>query len=218
MVRNGSIENTVIGHFGQRDDVIYMQNPVVWDESRGKLLRICYNEQSTESRDHMLTPEQIIKMLNLKPLQQEGGFFSEIYRSDELIPKAHSGSYPRSFATSIYYMITPGHVSTMHRLTRTDEIFHFYMGDPVEMLQIRPNGASEIILIGTDLEAGQRPQIIAPRGVWQGARLMPGGRYALLGTSVPLWSDFSDYETGKRKNLISLCPAEKDRIVALTKE
>lgn len=168
----------------------------------------------------MMTPEKIIKMLNLKPLEQEGGFFSEIYRSDELIPKTvdvREGGYPRSFATSIYYMIAPDHVSTMHRLTLSDEIFHFYLGDPVEMLQVRTNGAAEVVLIGSDLEKGQRPQIIAPKGVWQGARLVPGGRFALLGTSVPLWSDFSDYETGKRDELIRLCPSERDRIVALTK-
>jgi len=166
-----------------------------------------------------MTPEKIITMLNLKPLEQEGGFFSEIYRSDELIPKnvnVREGSYPHSFATSIYYLITPDRVSTMHRLTLSDEIFHFYLGDPVEMLQVTANGTAEVVHIGTDLEKGQRPQIIAPKGVWQGARLAPGGRFALLGTSVPLWSDFSDYETGKRDDLIRLCPKEKDRIIALT--
>jgi hypothetical protein len=165
----------------------------------------------------MLTPEIIIQMLNLKPLQQEGGFFSEIYRSEELIPKAHQGRYPRLFATSIYYLITPDHASTMHRLTLSDEIFHFYAGDPVEMLRIAPDGAGEVITIGTDLEKGERPQIIVSKGIWQGTRLLHGGRYALLGTSVPLWSDFFDYETGGRDELITLCPAEKERIVALTK-
>src|SRR5581483_11176343 len=102
---------------------------------------------------------------------------------------------PPAAATAIYYLLTPDTVSAMHRLA-TDEIFHFYLGDPVEMLQLRPDGSHRVAILGPDLDAGQRPQIVVPRGVWQGARLVPGGRFALLGTTVAPGFDYADYETG----------------------
>lgn len=101
----------------------------------------------------------------------------------------------------------------MHRLA-SDEIFHFYLGDPVEMLQLWPDGSHQVVLIGPDLEAGQRPQVIVPRDVWQGARLRPGGRYALLGTTV---APDADYETASSAALLTTHPTAKDLIVALTR-
>jgi predicted cupin superfamily sugar epimerase len=79
--------------------------------------------------------------------------------------------------------LTPDTFSALHRLA-SDEVFHFYLGDPVEMLQVWPDGSHRVVLIGTDLAAGERPQVVVPRGIWQGARLRPGGRFALLGTTV----------------------------------
>lgn len=103
----------------------------------------------------------------------------------------------------------------MHRLA-TDEIFHFYLGDPVEMLQLRPDGSHRVAILGPDLDAGQRPQIVVPRDVWQGARLVPGGRFALLGTTVAPGFDYADYETGEREALLAAHPDARDLIVALT--
>ena len=76
----------------------------------------------------------------------------------------------RAAGTAIYYLLTPDTFSAMPRLA-SDEIFHFYLGDPVEMLHLHLS--HRIILIGPNLEAGQRPQVIVPRDVWQGARLSP---------------------------------------------
>jgi predicted cupin superfamily sugar epimerase len=71
----------------------------------------------------------------------------------------------------------------MHRL-KSDEIFHFYLGNPVEMLQLYPDGTGITITIGADIGAGMQPQVLVPTGTWQGARLKPGGKFALLGTTV----------------------------------
>ncbi len=105
----------------------------------------------------------------------------------------------------------------MHRLP-TDELFHFYLGDPVEHLHLFPNGTGRVVRIGPDLLAGERPQVLAPRGVWQGARLAPGGShgYALLGTTVAPGFDFADYEGGRREELIASYPAFRELIEALT--
>jgi predicted cupin superfamily sugar epimerase len=122
----------------------------------------------------MLTADQIKTLFNLKPHPEEGGFFVETYRSTEtlsreLLPNRYKGD--RSFSTAIYYLLTPGTFSTIHRL-RSDEVFHFYLGDPVEMLQLWPDGSGRILILGSDILNGMEPQVIVPRGVWQGARLL----------------------------------------------
>ncbi len=104
----------------------------------------------------MITAEQLQRQLNLKPHPEEGGYFVETYRSDEHIPQnALPNRYEgdRSFATAIYYLLTSDTLSAMHRLP-TDEIFHFYMGDPVEMLQLMPDGSGRVITLGNDILKG----------------------------------------------------------------
>ena len=168
----------------------------------------------------MLTAKQIISLLNLKPHPEEGGYFAETYRSDESIPKeALPDRYEkdRSFATVIYYLLTPDTFSAMHRLL-TDEVFHFYLGDPVEMLQLWPDGTGRTVTLGSEIADGMRPQVIVPKGVWMGARLRVAGRYALMGTTVSPGFEFVDYETGRRKVLVDAYPQYKDQINALTKE
>jgi hypothetical protein len=104
----------------------------------------------------------------------------------------------------------------MHRL-QTDEVYHFYLGDPVELLLLKPEGASEVVLLGPDLEAGERPQAVAPRGAWQGARVRPGGRLALLGTTMaPAWEP-DDFELGEREALTRQYPGRAELIRALTR-
>jgi predicted cupin superfamily sugar epimerase len=167
----------------------------------------------------MITAERLIALLRLQPHPEEGGYFVETYRSDESIPgKGLPPRYrgARSFATAIYYLLTPASFSAMHRL-QTDEIFHFYLGDPVEMLQLLPDGSGRILLIGIDIEGGMEPQVVVPKGFWQGARLLSGGRFALLGTTVSPGFEFSDYETGDRDLLIRSYPGFRDQILSLTK-
>jgi len=167
----------------------------------------------------MLTADQIIAFLNLTPHPKEGGYFKEIYRSSEVIPeKALPSRYKgiRSLATAIYYLLTPETFSAMHRL-QSDEIFHFYLGDPIEMLQLCADGTGRIVILGPDLHIGMQPQVIVPKGIWQGARLIKNGKFALLGTTVFPGFEFADYESGQRDDLIKSHPQFRERIIALTK-
>lgn len=165
-----------------------------------------------------MTADEIIDLLKLKPHPKEGGFFSETYRAEETIP---AGALPkryggvRAFGTCIYYLLTPGTFSAIHRL-QSDEIFHFYLGDPVEMLRLFPDGRGKTVTIGFDLRAGMMPQVIVPRGVWQGSRLVAGGKFALLGCTVAPGFDFADYEHGRREDLLANHPGFWEKIVALT--
>jgi uncharacterized protein len=166
----------------------------------------------------MITIEDIIKLLELKP-HPEGGFYKETYRSDEdlskeILPTRYYG--PRCFGTCIYYLLTKETFSMIHRI-KSDEIFHFYLGDPVEMLNLFPDGKGKVITIGSDLINGMIPQVIVEKGVWQGACLKEGGKFALLGTTVAPGFDFNDFEVGKQKNILSEYPEFKEIIKKLTK-
>jgi uncharacterized protein len=166
-----------------------------------------------------VTAEEIIALLGLTEHPREGGFFTETYRATEGVPAAdlparYGGA--RAFGTAIYYLLTPRTVSPLHRL-QSDEVFHFYLGDPVEMLLLGPGSTGRLAILGPDLAAGMRPQVVVPRGVWQGARLAAGGAYALLGTTVAPGFDYGDYEDGERDALIAAHPEHAERIRALTR-
>jgi predicted cupin superfamily sugar epimerase len=146
----------------------------------------------------MPTAQELIAFFGLQPLPLEGGFFRETYRSSESLSAASLPSrYGRdkSLGTAIYYFLTPDTFSALHRLP-TDEIFHFYLGSPVEMLQLYEDGRGRVMTLGSDVLAGQSPQLVVPAGVWQGSCLAPGGTFALLGTTMAPGFDFADYEPG----------------------
>jgi predicted cupin superfamily sugar epimerase len=113
-------------------------------------------------------------------------------------------------------LLTPDTFSALHRL-RGEEVFHFYLGDPMEMLQLAPDGSGRLVLLGTDLLSGQQPQTVVPAGVWQGSRLRPGGAFALLGTTMAPGFDFADFEAGKREQLQTQYPNFADLIERLTR-
>jgi len=104
----------------------------------------------------------------------------------------------------------------MHRL-KSDEVFHFYAGDAVEMLQLREGAGGATIVIGNDLLRGQRPQVVVERGVWQGSRLVEGGLWALLGCTVSPGFEYEDYEAGERAKLCGGWPEFAAEIAALTR-
>jgi predicted cupin superfamily sugar epimerase len=165
----------------------------------------------------MPSADELIALLKLQPHPKEGGFFRETYRSADRLPAAqlfprYSGD--RSASTAIYYLLTPGTFSAIHRLA-TDEIFHFYLGGPVRMLQLDQAGGKEI-LMGPNLTAGHELQVVVPRGVWQGSILEPGGDFALLGCTVAPGFDYADYEHGDRDDLVKQFPAHAKLIRRLT--
>lgn len=168
-----------------------------------------------------MTADDIITHLGLKPHPKEGGFFREIYRSSEgvahkSLPDRYGGT-DRSHATGIYYLLTPDTFSHLHSVN-SDEAFHFYLGDPVEMVKLHPNGKGERVVLGRNLMAGQHVTMTVPHGVWQGCRLVPGGLFALMGCTVAPGFEFRDYLHGQRSTLLDKFPAFEDDIIALTEE
>ena len=126
------------------------------------------------------------------------------------------GGRPRDAGTAIYFLLTSDTFSALHRL-RTDEIFHFYLGDPVEMLHLHPDGTGASLLLGSAPHEGMRPQVVVPAGVWQGARMAGEGRFALMGCTVAPGFEFEDFELGSREALTREYPGFGETIRALTR-
>ena len=168
----------------------------------------------------MYTADELIALLELEPLPIEGGFFRRTYTaadavSAEALPARYGG--PRDFCGAIYYLLGPGDFSALHRL-RTDEIYHFYLGDPVELLMLHPDGSHSAHTLGPDLRAGHVVQLVVPRGVWQGSHLAAGGGCALLGTTMAPAYAQEDFEIGTHDALVAEYPACAELIAALTRE
>ena len=161
-----------------------------------------------------MTAEEMRSLLGLELHPVEGGWYRRTYTAPECLRLPRG---PRAHSTAISYLLEEGTFSEMHRVA-SDEIFHFYLGDPVEMLLLYPDGRSAIFTLGPDLARGQRPQILVPAGVWQGERLLQGGKLALFGCTVTPGFDFADYESGNREKLAAEWPAEAARIAALTRK
>jgi uncharacterized protein len=159
-----------------------------------------------------MTADDVIRLLQLQPHPVEGGYFRETYRASMTIP-AHGGT--RNVSTAIYYLLKPGHVSELHVLP-TDEVFHFYLGSPVKMLQLWPDGTGREVVLGADILAGQLPQLVVPAGVWQGTRLVGDLGFALLGCTVAPGFDYADYCGASRAELTAKWPKFAEEIERLT--
>ena len=169
----------------------------------------CY---SRDAHLEMNIIDELKKSLNLKPHPNEGGYFAETYRSTDWIITSNG---ERSIATAIYYLLTPDSFSALHKLTG-DEIFHFYVGGPVEMLMLFPDGSGHTVVLGADVIGGMKPQHVVPGGVWQGSRLVQDGKYALLGATMSPGFAYDDYEHGNREELITQYPERAEIIRQLT--
>ena len=145
--------------------------------------------------------DDVKRLLGLEPLPVEGGWYAETHRSGH--------------ATAIYYLLTPETFSAMHRLP-SDEVYHFYSGDPVTMLLLDREGGRTVTL-GPDIAGGERPQVVVPAGTWQGSLLRPGGRFALLGTTVAPGFEPGTLEMAEREALAAAHPSHRDLIERLTR-
>jgi len=149
---------------------------------------------------------QIIKKFGMKPLPEEGGYFIETYRSEG----------PDNSSSSILYVITADNFSKLHKLT-ADEIYHFYLGDPVIMLNLYENGSSECMILGKDILNGEKCQHMVPGNCWQGSFLKEGGVFALLGTTMTPSFKFEQYQSASThmKELLEKYPEMSDFIAKL---
>ncbi|MHA6630862.1 cupin domain-containing protein [Pseudonocardia sichuanensis] len=144
--------------------------------------------------------ERLAELLGLEPLPDEGGLFRRMHLD------AHS--------SAIYYLLLAPEFSALHRLGAT-ETYHWYAGAPLRMLLLGADGQVDEPVLGQDVAAGQRPQVVVPAGTWQGSS--PAGEFCLVGTTTAPPFDWAHFELGDRARLTAAHPGAADRIAALTR-
>ncbi len=133
-----------------------------------------------------LTADGVRALLKLEP-HPTCGFVRVTFVSQEQIAP---GGLPPPFAegrpagSALYFMVTPSAPVRLHRI-RNDQLYHYYLGDPIEVLMLRVDGATERAVVGPDLRAGQRVQLLIPGNTFHTARVI-GRRRWFLGASTEL--------------------------------
>lgn len=160
-----------------------------------------------------------IEKLKLEP-HPEGGHFGQTYRSEvviarEALPAGFTGA--RAASTAIYFLLEGENFSAFHRL-RSDEVWHFYAGEPVTVHVIDGAGKYWSIRLGRDLEAGEVPQAVVPAGCWFASHVAAWKSFAVVGCTVAPGFDFEDFEMGKRGELVTKYPQHREMIERLTRE
>jgi predicted cupin superfamily sugar epimerase len=156
----------------------------------------------------------IVNAFGLAP-HPEGGFYRETFRSSlEVESSQHTGL--RSASTAIYFLLPAGSYSAFHRVRGSDEVWHFYDGDALELYLLDDAGARSIRL-GRILANGDVPQAVVPAGVLQAAVPL-GQRYSFCGCTVAPGFDFADFELPKRKDLLISFPGQRALIERFCRE
>ena len=159
--------------------------------------------------------EELIRLLGLMP-HPERGHFVETYRAPLTIDGLPHGA-PRAASTAIYFLIARDAPTTyLHRLV-SDEVFHFYEGGPLDVLLLGPGDGGQVRRLGTDIAAGERPQIVIPAGTWFAAELVEGATHCLFGCTVAPGFDFADFELATGPELAARYPAHAARIARMTR-
>lgn len=160
-----------------------------------------------------------IQNLKLIP-HPEGGYYKEIYRSDEKIqecalPSRYNSS--RNFATIIYYLLERDQKSNFHKLL-SNEAWHHIEGCSVIIHCISESGKYDKLFLGKDIDKNQRPQLVVPKDTWFAAELEDKSQFALVGCSVFPGFEFDDFELATYSELIAVSPMNKNLIRQFTAE
>lgn len=158
-----------------------------------------------------ITPEALAAHYGLEPIPKEGGLFRRTWAGPELPDGRPEG-------TAIVALLTsrPGDFSALHRLP-ADETWHFYLGDPLELLLLAPDGTSRTVLLGPDVLGGQHVQFTVPALSWMGARVAGDGAWSFFGCTMAPGFTYEGYEHGNGPELAARYPAEAARITALSR-
>jgi len=150
------------------------------------------------------TVAALIEAYGFEPLPVEGTLFASTYRSSQSL----TDGAPVGTAMIGLYAHDPLSRSLFHRLA-SDEVWHFYGGDPIRLVLLYPQGEVREMWLGADLAAGQRVQAVVPAGVWQAGELAPDGMYALFGCTMAPGFTGAGFEGGRRSTLSASHPGAR---------
>lgn len=145
----------------------------------------------------------------------EGGSYLETYRSEcESSFVGFTGL--RSSCTGIYFLLKEGEFSSLHRI-KSDEMWHFYLGGPLEIIEVTPEGRLISTILGKDFNNNQHLQYVVKKGHWFGSRPLKGSSYSFLGCTVSPGFDFQDFELAQRCSLTQAYPQHRSLIESYTR-
>ncbi|MFO0599093.1 MAG: cupin domain-containing protein [Myxococcaceae bacterium] len=147
--------------------------------------------------------DELVRTLDLRP-HPEGGFYKETYRAPAMLAGTR-----RSVCTAIYYLLGRGQRSRLHRID-SDELWHFYRGDALEIVELTRGGVQLTRL------SPEHPQHLVPGGTWFGARPAAKSEWSLVGCTVSPAFEFDRFELGDRDALLREFPFARAEIEALT--
>lgn len=159
-----------------------------------------------------------IQALQLQP-HPEGGYYRETYRSPQLMdvtPAENDPAVQRNVSTGIYFLLEQGNFSAFHRI-RSDEMWHFYAGQALEVLEISPAGDLRCTRLGPDVAQGEVFQHVVPAHTWFASRVLEGGAFSLVGCTVAPGFDFADFCLADRATLSTDFPQHQQLIQTLTR-
>ena len=166
----------------------------------------------------MLSVKDIVKKLDLQP-HPEGGYYKETYRSEDIIRDTILGNEfngSRNLCTGIYYLLESDDFSALHKINQ-DEMWHFYLGEAIELTMISEAGELSMVTIGNNVSNGEVLQFVVPKRNWFGARLLKANSFALVGCTVSPGFDFNDFKLGEREELLNKFPQHDEIIESLTR-
>lgn len=155
-----------------------------------------------------------IKKLELLP-HPEGGYYRETYASG-IQTNFEGFSASRRVSTAIYYLLQQNDFSAFHRI-KSDEMWHFYDGDPLEVFILEEEGALSMLRVGLHLSNDEQPQALVSAGKWFASRVAKGGKFSLVGCTVAPGFDYQDFEMADRERLVSQYPQHRKIIEELTR-
>lgn len=157
----------------------------------------------------MKSAEYYIKNLEMEK-HIEGGYFKESFLSVDEVRS------DKKLWSSIYFLLKTGEVSNFHRL-KSDELWYYHDGEALTIYMISPEGELITSQLGNNIENGERPQVLVPKGYIFGSAMNNDG-YALVGCMVSPAFEYSDFELFDREYLLNLYPEHKDIIIKLTRK
>lgn len=149
----------------------------------------------------------------------EGGWYSEVYKSALTLSSSHLPSRfngDRSACTHIYFLLEKGEFSAFHRI-QSDELWHFYSGDPLVIYELETDGTLVKHYLGRDPEKGESLFCVIKAGNWFASEVMEKSNYSLVGCTVSPGFDFADFELAKKSFLSEKFPAHRKLIQRLCK-
>ncbi|MFZ9388043.1 MAG: cupin domain-containing protein [Chitinophagaceae bacterium] len=161
----------------------------------------------------MGNPAALIEQYQLEP-HPEGGWYRQTYKSPEMIqasglPARFGGDRP--FSTAIFFLLEQGNFSAFHRI-QSDECWHFYDGDPLEIYMLKQGDILETIILGRQPEKGQLFQFVVPAGCWFASRPAKNSAYCFTGCTVSPGFDFADFELADGETLSHIYPKHAELI------